>query len=402
MKANTLFLLSLLVFGVVGCGSPRTGLQTTSPAPLMATEVATDPTLDLTPKMSFLMFSGKSAYDRGEFEKALKIFADALADEIGDRDRKWREEAYVHFAIHRTCKKLRQHAKSFRHLKTAQAIWLLRLGPKHPAIADTHLDMAAEYGRHGDFAKQREYLFFALPIFIEHGGPVHSKVIGIYQNLGQSYQHAGNFGRAMMWHQAQLISIRQLNGQKHPGMIAACNDLAMTFQAQGHFAKSMGLMEKAVTLAEETQPPKEFIHWLLNCNMAAIHLEQPEPNIVKVKDYLDRAEVACRQTGFNPSNDEYPHPIRFNRARLLLLQKDYKKALTLFKATQKETLKRHGTSHPHIALAWYFEACAQEGLGNEVDAKALYHKAHGIQSSIMLPTHPHLMKTKAALEKLRE
>lgn len=405
MKANALLLMPLLAIGLAGCGTPRTLIppMTTTSAPPASPAVATiepDPKADPSPEMSFGMFKAKTAYDSGRYEQALEFFDEALSEEEALPKPRWRQVGYIRYALGRTLQKMDRHEAASEHFKAVLAIVLRHLGPHHLSVVDCHAQIAREYNRRGDFAAQQKHILAALPIWLQHYGPTSNPVLIAFGDLGGSYLAIGDFKRALSFHQAQLGIALVLQGAEGKDIPVMFSNLAQILAKQGEHLKAMEFMEKSMALGIKIHGEQHSQMGLIICNMAKLYMHRPEPDLKKANALLARAEAILK-------TDDPTGTRRFNylrvRGNLLLAEKQYQKALRVHEEHLAGTLKLgFAADHPHLARTQYLIGVAHQGLGQESEAKRLFHRAHAIQIRTLLPTHPHLLESKAALAKMGE
>ncbi|MBC8324903.1 MAG: tetratricopeptide repeat protein [Verrucomicrobia subdivision 3 bacterium] len=384
--------------------NPAKTLTTAPPATLALPIINPDPKADPTPEMSFGMFKAKTAYDSGRYKQAQEFFAEALSKEEALPKPRWRQVAYIRYGLSRTLRKMGRHEAASKHLEAVLVIWLRHLGPHHPNIADGYTQLAHESSRRGDFAARQKHLLAALPIWLQHFGPTSNPVLTAYGELGASYSDIGNFKRAFAYFQTQLGIVLVLQGAEGVGIPLVYNNLAQALAKQGEHRKAMEFMEKSMALGIKIYGEQHLQMSLIFCNTAKLCIQRPEPDLKEANALLARAEAILKTD--DPTGKQFGnHRSNFLRVcgNLLLAEKQYQKALRMHEEHMAEILKLGiATNHPNLARTQYLMGEARQGLGQVAEAKRLFHRAHAIQIRTLLPTHPHLLQSKAVLAKMGE
>jgi class 3 adenylate cyclase/tetratricopeptide (TPR) repeat protein len=125
------------------------------------------------------------------------------------------------------------------------------LGPDHPDVSDSLINLGiaiAEQGRHDESVELFEC---ALKIREEAFGPDSTPVAGALLNLAHGYAELGRFTESEMLNKRALAIFEGTRGPEHPDTAFAIGNIAHGFMERGRYADAEPLLERALAIREK-------------------------------------------------------------------------------------------------------------------------------------------------------
>jgi class 3 adenylate cyclase/tetratricopeptide (TPR) repeat protein len=142
--------------------------------------------------------------------------------------------------------------RASEHLQArALAIREKVLGPDHPDVSDSLINLGiavAEQGRHDESVELFEC---ALKIREEAFGPDSTPVAGALLNLAHGYAERGRFTESEMLNKRALAIFEGTRGPEHPDTAFAIGNIAHGFMERGRYADAEPLLERALAIREK-------------------------------------------------------------------------------------------------------------------------------------------------------
>lgn len=136
------------------------------------------------------------------------------------------------------------------------------LGPDHEGVAGALNNVGATYCLMGELRKGKPFLERSLRIREKALGPDHQWVAQSLGNLGAVCMRTGDLEEADQYFKRALKTFRKQLGDKHPNVTSTLWNLAAVHQKMGDIDTARSYFEEAVTLGDETLPPRQFVHLL--------------------------------------------------------------------------------------------------------------------------------------------
>jgi tetratricopeptide (TPR) repeat protein len=400
MKANALFLLTLIAFGLAGCGTPNSGINNIPPTtseiakPVIQPNPKADLKVDMTPGMIVV---GRSIQRRNFFE-ALDLMRGELKVEEARPEPRWVQVSYLKVLMGNMLGELGRHEEALEAYTAAQEIWHRRLGPEHDRVADSYVKVGAANKFLGRFAKAREHYHQALAIQLKLHGPMDKRVVGAFNEIGLLHFESGDFKKARVFHAGALALVMSAGNRQISVLAPLYHNLAQACAEAGDYAQAQllyGKISDGVQHSNALEHPDVGVLYLV---MARDLARQPEPDFEKAHDLTDRVEAIFLRVN-NPKL--YPGYEHIVRGQIFHWQKSYAKASEAFTEAAKVRLEQKGEKDPMLGRVYYFHGLAKKGLGEDQQAREFLEKALAIQIKSPGPESYKTVETQAALAALK-
>ncbi len=141
----------------------------------------------------------------------------------------------------------------------ALAISEKALGPEHPDVAATLLNLGLVDLSTGDYAQARGLFERGLAIYEKALGPEHPLVASSLNNLGNVHFSTGDHPQARALYERGLAILEKALGPEHPDVTYPLLGLANVALAQSRPADAVLLAERTVSVREKSGAPAELL-----------------------------------------------------------------------------------------------------------------------------------------------
>tara|TARA_B110000438_G_C15767890_1_gene630481 strand:+ start:151 stop:1383 length:1233 start_codon:yes stop_codon:yes gene_type:complete len=400
MKANALFLLTLIAFGLAGCGTPNGGINNIPPTtsevakPVIQPNPKADLKVDMTPGMIVV---GRAVQRRNFFE-ALGLMQGELKAEQARAKPRWVQVAYLKLTMGQMLGELGRHEEALEAFSAAQVFWLRRLGPEHDRVADSYVKVGVANKFLGRLAKAREHYHQALAIQIKLHGPMDARVVMSLNEIGMLHFESGDFKKARAFHSGALAIVLATGSRKVSTLALLYSNLGSACAEAGDYAQARSFYEKILEAMERSNQLENPIVGAMYLVMARDLARQPEPNFEEAHDLTDRAEALFLRAN-NPKL--YPGYEHIVRGQIFHRQQSYTKASEAFTQAAEVILGQKGGKDRLLGRVYFFQGLTKENLGEDQQAREFLEKALAIQIKNPGPESFKTVETQAALAALK-
>jgi tetratricopeptide (TPR) repeat protein len=269
-------------------------------------------------------------------------------------------------------------------LERALAIREARLGPDHPATAQSLNSLAAVLRGCNDLTGARTQLERALAIQEAHFGPDHPETAQILNNLATVLRAQGNFDQARtLLERALAIREAQL-GSDHPETAQSLHSLAAVRRDQGDLDQARTLYERAVAVREARLGPDHPDTAQSLNNLAFVLREQGD--LDQARSLHERA-LAIREARLGPDHPDTAWSLN-NLAVVLHDQGDLHGAYVQLQRALTIRSGHLGPDHPATANSLHHLAAVLHDQGDLDQARSLHERALAIREARFGPDHP--------------
>jgi tetratricopeptide (TPR) repeat protein len=218
---------------------------------------------------------GALELQRGRYEKALAHFEVALErqrEAVGDADPTM-ASFYNNVAI--TLIQRQDHARARQYLDKALAIMERTRGQEHPAVAAMVQNLGIVLLERGDTRQARRLLERAIAVWKAADAEHEADIAAAWANLGYAAMIEGDDAAAEgLFRRALAVWERQ--EPKHPNVFRALGNLGTTLQQQGRHGEAMEVIERAISIADETLDADSSERAYVMTDLGLLHLARGE------------------------------------------------------------------------------------------------------------------------------
>jgi tetratricopeptide (TPR) repeat protein len=258
------------------------------------------------------------------------------------------------------------------------------LGPEHPGVAESLVNLASVLRIQNELAEVRSLCERALAIRERVLGAHHPDTARSLNGLANLLQAQGHLQQAQSLCERAMAIFEQVLGPEHPMMAACLSNLAVLLRAQGHFAGARPLYERALAIREKTLGP-EHPNTATSLNNLALVLKA-QGDLTGAKPLFERALAICEKL-LGPEHPDTAASLN-NLALLLQDQGDLAGARPLYERGLAIYDKALGPEHPHTATSLNNLALLLQDQGELARARPLYQRALAIRERVLGPEHP--------------
>jgi CHAT domain-containing protein/tetratricopeptide (TPR) repeat protein len=260
-----------------------------------------------------------------------------------------------------------------------------QLGPAHPDLATSLLNVGVQRALGGDPAGARPSLERALAIREAAFGPDHVLVAGALQSLAGLLLTLHDDARALGLLERALEISEQLDGAGHPRTIRTLVNLAILHQETGDVAGARRRYERARVLADQLSGPADLLtlHVLAGVAVVLSELAGDSAGAARLNERL----VALTEQAFGPTDRRLRTPLD-NLAMDRRDLGDYAAAQPLAERAVAIAEGALGANHPEVAKSLYTRATIFAGLGDYSEAMRLFERATRINEEVLQPSNP--------------
>lgn len=324
--------------------------------------------------------------ERGEYEEALALYAEALAIVEGRAG----VDPLLVSQLHREVGSLHlrdgQYEKMREHLERALSLRREVQGPDHPEVAAIVTDLGAWRWRTGDFRGAREYLEEALAIRERSFRPEDVRIAGNLHNLGLLSWAMGDYPAARVYYRRALELNETHFGPDNPEVAPNLFGLATTLRELGDLEGSRSIYERLLVLQAETVGA-ESNHYALTLGGLGFTLLRME-ELGEARRVFERA-IAVFESSLGPEHLDLGAPL-VGLARVGMGEGKLDEAERLLEralAIREEAL---GPRHAIVGRTLGTQGRLLLLKGDASAALESYHRALDILESAARPDHPHV------------
>ena len=277
-----------------------------------------------------------------------------------------------------------KHALAEPLYRRGLAIREKALGPAHPAVAESHYNLASLLRALGKTNEARSLQERALRIQEQALGPEHTDVADGLSNLALILRAEGTYTKAGPLYERALRIYESVLGPDHPSVASALNNLADLAGAKGDYDESQRLYERALTILKKAHGTNHPTVVAGLTSYAGLLYDRGAYE--EARSLLEHA-VAVGEKELGARNPILAVSLN-NLAMLRMAEGDYADARLLFEralAIREEVLGEH---HPEVATTLNNLAQLLDLQGASAEARRLHERALAIREDLGGPRHP--------------
>ena len=257
------------------------------------------------------------------------------------------------------------------------------LGPEHPDMATSLINLTHLYISQGQYAKAETLTLRVLAIREKALGPDHPRTAVVLGNLAEIYRLQGQYAKAEPLGLRALEINEKALGPQHPDVAVWLNNLAALYCSQGQYAKAEPLFLRALAIREKALGPEHPHTAFSLIPLAAFYGSQGQ--YAKAEPLFLRA-LAINEKALGP---EHPDTALLLNSLALLYRRlgQDAKAESLFVRALAINEKSLGPEHSYTALLLGNLADLYSNDGQYARAEPLYLRAYAIYEKALGPEH---------------
>jgi CHAT domain-containing protein/tetratricopeptide (TPR) repeat protein len=266
----------------------------------------------------------------------------------------------------------------------AVAIRETALGPDHPDVAASLIDLGRLLHEAGDYAAAKPVLERAVSIWERALGPDHPNVARSLNTLANLLRQIGDFAGARLLYERTVGIWERTVGPEDPSVATALNNLAIVIDDFGDYVDAKPLYDRALAIWEKANGPEHATVGvaLNNIGLLLYHV-QDYAGAVRI---LERA-LAIREKTLGPEHPQVAQGLN-NLASVLRDAGEYARARPLMERGLAIREKVLGAEHPITSNSLTDLAILLHHTGEYERAKALFERAVAIRERAFGATHP--------------
>lgn len=282
--------------------------------------------------------------------------------------------------------------------RASQAVLEKRLGPEHPNLGQSYLNLAVLLDRRGKAEEAESWFLRSLAVRRKALGPDHRVVGQTLQLLALFYLNQARLEESETNYRQALALFRAIE-PKHFEVGKCLNGLALVASRRGRYAESEATLGEVIALFDEVLGPKHTFSWQARGNRA----EQ-----IALQGRLEEAEeiqreVVAKLVEINGPDSFEAVDAEGRLGETLRKQGRAAEALPLHRKGLEHQRKLYGENHVTVALAEYQLVADLIALGRAEDraeARRLLDASLAVLEK-RSPPHPRLADVRAASAALR-
>jgi serine/threonine-protein kinase len=344
----------------------------------------------------------RSDYAQVLFWKGDVATAEKLESSVYETYRAELGENAVQTAIHRRnrgilLEELDRLDEAEADSRASQAVLERRLGPEHPNLGQSYVNLAVLLDRRGKAEEAEKWFLRSLEVRRKALGPDHRVVGQTLQLLALFYLNQGRLDESEENYRRALALFRAIE-PKHFEVGKCLNGLALVASRRGRYAESEATLSEVIVLFDEVLGPKHTFSWQARGNRA----EQIALQGRLVEAEKIQREVAGKLVEINGPDSYEVTEAEARLGETLRKQGRAAEALPLHRKGLEHQRKLYGADHIFVALAEYQVAADLMSLGRSED-RAEERTLLDASLSVLekrTPPHPRLPDVRAASAKL--
>ena len=253
----------------------------------------------------------------GKFSEAAALAENArnaLLDLVDDDDGALREANAVEAMARARLGELAKARELFeRNVELAEA-----LGPGHPELARSLVNLGVLLQMAGELAEARATFERALPMIEANVGTEHASVASVLNNLGGSAYELKDFTAAKAAQSRALEIRRKLFGDKHPAVAQSLQNLGNAVGALGDDEKAVEYYRRSIEIRDAVLGPEHPViaSTLSNLSNSLARLGRGEQALAPI----ERA-IAIREKALGPESEPVAYSLTSKGEVLLTLER---------------------------------------------------------------------------------
>ncbi len=276
--------------------------------------------------------------------------------------------------------------------RASQAVLEKRLGPEHPNLGQSYLNLAVLLDRRGKAEAERWFLR-SLEVRRKALGPDHRVVGQTLQLLALFYLNQGRLEESETNYRHALALFRAIE-PKHFEVGKCLNGLALVASRRERYAEAEVTLGEVIALFDEVLGPKHTFSWQARGNRA----EQIALQGRLVEAERIQREVAAKLVEINGADSFEVVEAEARLGKTLRKEGRAAEALPLHRRGLEHQRKLYGEGHVAVALAQYevgADLVALERAEDRAEARRLLDAALAVLEK-RTPAHPRLGEVRAA------
>jgi CHAT domain-containing protein/tetratricopeptide (TPR) repeat protein len=298
------------------------------------------------------------------------------------RNRQWDEAGRLNDQVFR----LWQQGRFAEALPLAKRGFGLRrtlVGEKHPYVATSLFNVAAQYRGLGDNKAAVPFLRRALTIQQETLGESHPKHVNALRDLANLYSGLGEHRLALPLCQKYSDLIREQWGEGHHLYADSLNTLAFQYDHLGDNKAAARHYRRSLAIIREVRGVKSSSYAMGLLNLASVYSDVGE-DALALPLLQQAVEIMKELKGLGGL-----HAACLNKlAQVRQARKEYKEALSLFKQSLDMAKDGGGEKHAHHGVALNNLATLHLAMGDHKAALPLFLKSTAIYKEAFGERHP--------------
>lgn len=258
------------------------------------------------------------------------------------------------------------------------------LGPAHPDLATSLINLGVQRALAGDPAAGKPPVERALAIREAAFGPDHASVAAALQTLGGLLITLhDDEGAKVMLERAQRIK-ENVYGANYPDTVRTLVNLAILYQETGDYITARQRYERALAICEGfSSADLRTLNVLTGVSIVLSELGGDFAGSARLNERL----LALTERTYGPTDPRLRVPLQ-NLAGDRRDLGDYAGAKPLAERSLAIAERAFGPKHPEVARSLYTLAVIFAGLGDYAEAMRLFERATQINEEVLRPSNP--------------
>lgn len=267
------------------------------------------------------------------------------------------------------------------------------LGPDHPELATSLMNLAWVLEDLGEFAQARPLHERVLAIEERAVGPAHKDIAQALMNLGLLSRAEGDYETARNYCQRALEMREELLGPEDRGVGVTLNALAVIARDMGDHDAAQALWERAVKIVEACDGPK---HPATASILHNIGVELVARGEYAAAQRLHLRALAIREEVLGPDHPDVAKSLS-GLAEVVTYRGDYSEAKRLLERSIDIYAKAQASESVEASHATYGLGDLLSLMGDMQGARALFERALAFREAALGPEHPSVALAQYAL-----
>jgi CHAT domain-containing protein/Tfp pilus assembly protein PilF len=272
-----------------------------------------------------------------------------------------------------------QSVKALPLAKEALSIRVSLVGQKHPKVAQSLFNLAAQHQATGDLKQALPLFQKALEIYKEVLGEKHPDHARGLNNLASLYKDMGDHKAALPLYKQALEITKEALGEKHRDYANSLSGLALLHKSIGDHKAALPLAQKALAIFKEVWGEKHPVYATSLTNLALLYQAMGDH---KQALPLFKQAMATYKEALGERRPHHASSL-YNLANLYKDMGDHKQALPLFQEALQITKEALGEKHPLYATGLCNLAALYQLMGDHKAALPLAEEATNLTTSYL-------------------
>ncbi len=213
----------------------------------------------------YLVVAGNLASEIALYDKAISYYEAALTIQITEKGEVATEEvALLWNNLGISWVEKGEFDKAIRYFEQALAVFRQVFGEEHPKVSINWSNLGAAWAEKGEYNKAIDYYEKALVVDCKLYGDGHPNVATRWFNLGNAWKNKGEIDQAIGYYEKALAAFRQVFGDEHPTVAINWNNLGMAWADKGDYDKAIEYYKMALAVDRKAfgdEHPTVAINW---------------------------------------------------------------------------------------------------------------------------------------------